>query len=444
MIYFKCTNDLFFNLTADFCLNFLNNLSYVENSDLNIENEDILIIKNYFEDKISYFYVEKWIKESDMYIVYLPRTLKNKESYAFITKNKFIYNKLYKYIKLFKSKVTAIYDFPNYWDCQWKMTIMCERMCEKMMNDSCVQLFNTTILPYDFIGTVHLQPRLENLLSIQKTLDFSDKIVCSESVTKILKKMEVKIDPEKIILHPHVWGTSTRYSMEEIEKEYGFKIPFKNMCYMSNVQEFQKKENSFIGFYISHNENLPQKDKEIILWGKEMDLVLGKSEVDKKLKLIDKLCENFKVYVTAENERGAHIGHFDRIKNLLINKNNFFNYGILNREDYLEKLKEFKIFMSLNENVSESLGFVEALSSGCYIISHKGFHTSITESDDNDLKNYYSIYNSVDEIEDITNTVLIKNVYKSKILDVFDKFSYINRIINIINGQHETTGVKYY
>ena len=317
-------------------------------------------------------------------------------------------------------------------------------MCEKMMNDMSSKLFDTRIMPYDFVGTVQSTPRIENDLITQKILDFSDKIICSEAVTRVLKKMNVKINVEKIILHPHVWGTSNTHSMDEIENEYGYKIPFKNMCYMSNIQHVVKRENSFVGFYINKNKNLPEKDKEVLLWGKEMDLVLGKSDFDKKLKLIDKLCEKYKVYVTAENKRGLHTGQFDRIKNLLVNKDNFINYEILDRDEYLNKMKEFKIFMSLNETVSESLGFVEALSAGCHIISHNGFHSAITESSDSDLKNFYSIYNNINEIEDIVNGVIVRNVYQSKIIDSFEKYNYINRVINIVNGKHETSGVKYY
>lgn len=437
MTYASFTNDLFFNLISDYGLNFLLDGSYYNKTEFAIQNDDIIVFKNYFEERKTFDHVENLVEVEKLNIVYFPRSVKNKDSYAFITKSKFVFNKLNDYINLYKLKITAIYDFQNYWDCQWKVTIMCERMCEKMMNDTSLMLFDTTIIPYDFVGTVQSNPRTENTLITQKQLDFSDKIICSEAITRILKKMDVKINTEKIILHPHVWGTSSRYSIEDIEDMYGYKIPFKNMCYMSNIQDPVKKENSFVGFYINKNENLPEKDKEILLWGKEMDLVLGRLDCDKKLKLIDKLCEKYKVYVTA-------LGQFDRIKHSMVNKDNFINYEILDRNEYLNKMKEFKIFMLLNENVGESLGFIEALAAGCHIISHKSFHSSVTESADSELKNYYSIYNNIDQVEELVTNILIKNFYQSKIIDVYEKYNYINRVINIVNGFHEITGVKYF
>lgn len=440
---FKIKNDTFFRNTIDYSLNFLNNLSYNVSETISFDFDEIVIIQNYFEDEHTYSYVENLCISNNLHITYFPRTNKNTISYAFLTKSKFIYDKLHAYLNIYKHKILAIYDFPNYWDIQWKMTIMCERICEKSMNDTCMELYDTTIIPVDFISTVHGNVRTEHKENIQQYVNFSNKIICSESVTKLLRKNNININPENIILHPHVWGTDNTFNMDEIENAYGYKIPFKNMCYMSNVQTYLKKENSFIGFYIHKPNLIPNKSNDIMLWGKDIDLVLGKSDLDFKINLIDKLCEKYTVNVTVENSRHPHNGQFDEIKSRLKNNHNFYNYNILDRDEYLEELKNHKIFISLNEYVQESLGYLEALSNGCHVIAPKNFHTAVTHSEDINIRKMYSEYNTIQEIESKVNDVMFNDKFESVTLKIFEKFHYINRIINICNGKHETTGVIY-
>jgi len=184
---------------------------------------------------------------------------------------------------------------------------------------------------------------------------------------------------------------------------------------------------------------LSEKNNDILLWGKDINFVFGKERVDEKIKLIDTLCEKYTVYTTVSNDC-----EFNRIKDSMVNKHNFINYGILNRNDYLDNMKSFKIFLSLNENVYESLGFIESLSVGCHIVSHDKFHRSITHCDDADIKKCYSIYKDISEIIQIVDHVIVENIYASKILDVYTKHKYVNRVINVINGEHETNGTLYF
>jgi nitrogen regulatory protein PII-like uncharacterized protein len=439
MIYKILTNDLFFQLSVEHGIKFLYSLDFTSTSkdDFNIKDNDIIVIKNYFEDKDVYDYIEDYVIKKSLYITYLPRL--NNESYALVTNSLNVYNKFNSYLKLYKKKILLIYDFPHYWDIQWKSTIMCERMCEKMMNDTCVTLFDSTVFPLDFITDMNWNIRNENLNLIKNEIEHADKIVCSIAVTKLLKKLKIDINPNKIILHPHVWGTNINYHIDNIEKDFGYRVPYKNMCYMSNVQEISKKENSFIGFYICENNNFSDKNKDILLWGKDINFVIGNEFVDEKIKLIDDLCEKYTVYTTVNDD-----DDFKKIKKLLVNNHNFINYGILNRSDYLNEMKSFKIFLSINEKVYESLGFIEALAAGCHIISHDNFHLSITKSEDEDIKKHYSIYEDILHIKKIVQTVLSDNFYQSKTLDIYTKFKYVNRVINIINDKHETEGSVYF
>lgn len=50
----------------------------------------------------------------------------------------------------------------------------------------------------------------------------------------------------------------------------------------------------------------------------------------------------------------------------------------------------------------------------------------------------------ISEIIQIVDHVIVENIYASKILDVYTKHKYVNRVINVINGEHETNGTLYF